>query len=368
MTNEHAIARYRITRFELPVPRTIGDWRVRIERHELAALELQTRSGLTGLGFFGPVPYPGSLAPLPELERRFAVELADGLLGQQASSLLHRIPPSRTTSPGRHPFATGVDTALWDLAAKELDLPLFRLLGAVEPRVPAYASGLDFPLSEDERRTFFAEARALGFSHFKVKVGAPDLATDVERLRTVHDVVGDDAVLSADANEAWTAKEALRRLHAFRADGHDLFWIEDPCRRDDLEGTALVRALAPWVQVNVGEFLDAREQRRFLEHGACDILNLRVPISDAQRAAELAREFAIRTTLGNSILELGAHLAAALPEFTHLEYSFLGLDALVEEPFAVADGFLHLPERPGHGLTVSAEARDVFGMTGAWRP
>ena len=72
-------------------------------------------------------------------------------------------------------FADAIDLALWDLRAKgEFGLPLYRLLGGTEPRVRAYASGLDFNLSLDEACAFFAEAGRQGFTAFKVKVGHPE--------------------------------------------------------------------------------------------------------------------------------------------------------------------------------------------------
>ena len=126
-------------------------------------------------------------------------------------------------------FSPSVEQAMWDIQGQILGLPLYRLLGGGRQRVPAYASGLEFHLTDEQVVDFYARARAAGFTTFKIKVGHPDLAWDVRRLRLVQETVGSESLLMADANEAWAPKEAIRRLHAFHDAGVPLYWIEDPC-------------------------------------------------------------------------------------------------------------------------------------------
>jgi L-alanine-DL-glutamate epimerase-like enolase superfamily enzyme len=75
------------------------------------------------------------------------------------------------------------------------------------------------------------------------------------------------------------------------------------------------------------------------------------------RIGWLAAEFGVPVTLGNTFLEFGLHMACALPEVEWLEYSFQNLDHLVDEPMPIHDGWIHAPERPGHGLVLSETAR-----------
>src|SRR5690606_33151988 len=100
-----------------------------------------------------------------------------------------------------------VQVAVWDLAAKQAGLPLWQLLGGQRDRVPAYASGLDFHLSDAEFVELFGRADALGYSAFKIKVGHPDFARDLHRLELLRRTVRPDAKFMIDANEAWSAKE-----------------------------------------------------------------------------------------------------------------------------------------------------------------
>jgi L-alanine-DL-glutamate epimerase-like enolase superfamily enzyme len=77
------------------------------------------------------------------------------------------------------------------------------------------------------------------------------------------------------------------------------------------------------------------------------------------RAGWLAAEAGIPVTLGNTTLEIGVHMAAALPEADWMEYSFQNYNHLVETPVEIRDGYAFAPDQPGHGLVLSEEARRV---------
>jgi L-alanine-DL-glutamate epimerase-like enolase superfamily enzyme len=141
---------------------------------------------------------------------------------------------------------------LWDLQGKVLDLPLYRLLGDREKRVLAYASCLGFHLTHTEVASLFQQTLQMGFKAFKVKVGHRDLTWDLTRLAHVVEVVGMGARLMIDANEAWSPKEAISRLHAYREAGFNIYWVEDPCLRDDFVGLAQVAQAAPFCRLNTG--------------------------------------------------------------------------------------------------------------------
>jgi L-alanine-DL-glutamate epimerase-like enolase superfamily enzyme len=255
------------------------------------------------------------------------------------------------------PFREALQHALWDLTAKQLDMPLWKLLGGARDRVRAYASGLDFHLSDDEFTGLFARADAAGFSAFKIKVGHSDFERDLHRLDLLRQTVRKDALFMIDANEAWGAKEALRKLDVIRRAGYDLLWVEDPILRDDFQGLRLVREGAPWTMVNSGEYLDAHGKRLLMEAGGVDILNVHGQITDVMRIGWLAADRGVPVSLGNTFLEIGVHMAAALPEVEWLEYSFQNYNHLVEEPVLIRDGHALAPHRPGHGLELSETAR-----------
>ncbi len=349
---------FRITRIQYPRSRVIGDSQVRFDTHHIGVLELVSSSGQVGVGFFGALMYP--LPDQAELTRVFGTEIFPGLQGQTPFALTHRLARPRGGNILAHPFGQPIDQALWDLQGKELDLPLYRLLGGTDNRVRAYASGLDYHMPDDEFQAFFAEARALGFGAHKIKVGHPDLAWDLRRLGLLVEAVGPEATIMVDANEAWSPKEAIRRAHAYHDAGYAIYWIEDPCLRDDFAGLARVAQEVPFSHINSGEYLDLRGKRLLMEARAVDYLNVHGSVGDTLRAAWLAAEYGLPVSLGNTPFELGVHLAAALPEANWLEYSFQDYNQLVNEPVQFDGGYALAPDRPGHGLTLSEAARTEY--------
>ena len=351
------IAEYRITRFQFARDRIIGDSQVRIDAVHIAAVELIDEDGNVGLGFLQSLFHP--LPDQEEIVRVFEEEVWPGLAGQPALALVHRVNRRRGGNQRAFglPFEEALQVALWDLCGKQAGLPLHQLLGSRRDRVKAYASGLDFHLSDDEFEAFFAHADAVGYRAFKIKVGHPDFDRDLARLELLSKTVRPGAQIMVDANEAWGAKEALVKLHKIQSLGYDILWVEDPILRDDLEGLRMLRAAAPWTMINSGEYLDVAGKRLLMQAGATDMLNVHGPVTDVMRVGWLAAELGIPVTLGNTLLEFGVHMACALPEVEWLEYSFQNMDHLVEEPMTIADGWIHAPERPGHGLVLSEIAR-----------
>lgn len=138
-----------------------------------------------------------------------------------------RILAVQSGEPG--PFAqviAGIDCALWDLAARRAEVPLWRLLGgAGEAVIPAYASGINPELSLDT----IAAQRAKGHRAFKIKVGF-DAARDVDTIAAARDLLGAEPMLMADANQAWTVAQAAEICTAFAE--QRLAWIEEPLPAD----------------------------------------------------------------------------------------------------------------------------------------
>jgi L-alanine-DL-glutamate epimerase-like enolase superfamily enzyme len=351
------LAGFSITRFEFARDRVIGDSQVRIDRVNLGLLELHDAEGRIGVGFFSSLfsPLPGQSA----MARLFEAEAMPGLRRHEPAALINR--QTRPRGGNRRPlplnFEEAIDQALWDLHAKQLGLPLWRLLGGEKNTVRAYASGLDYHLSDKDFVRFFGGARERGFDAFKVKVGHPDVAWDLHRLKLLREAVGDGAILMVDSNEAWSPKEAIRRLHLYRDAGHAIFWVEDPTLRDDYAGLRAIADAVPFCHVNSGEYLDLQGKRELLEARGAEILNCHGRISHTLRAAWLAGEYGVPVSIGNTSLELGVHLAVALPECEWLEYSFQNTQVLAENPIVPDRGIATAPDAPGLGIVISDAAR-----------
>src|SRR5436305_8090584 len=92
---------------------------------------------------------------------------------------------------------SALDIALWDLKARRANLPLFRLLGGYDARVPCYAGGIDLDLPLDALLRQTDDNLAKGFRAIKMKVGRPDLPSDVARATAMRSQLGHGFPLSA---------------------------------------------------------------------------------------------------------------------------------------------------------------------------
>lgn len=353
---------FQLTRFQFRRDRVIGDSQVRFTDFNAFALELTDSEGRTGLGFGHSMWDPVSAQSA--LETSFLANVWPGLDGQSPAALVHRVerPRGGNQRDASYGFGEALQIALWDLAAQQADLPLSDYLGGGRHSAPVYASGLDFHMTDGEFEAFFANAASLGFPAFKIKVGHPDPERDLHRLALLRKVVGAKAGVMVDANEAWSAKEAAARLSLFQREGHELIWVEDPILRTDFDGLKALSAACPWTLINSGEYLDVSGRARLLMARATDIINVHGRITEVLHIGWLAAELGIPVALGNTNLEIGVHAACALPEVPWLEYSFQNYDHLVEEPFQIKDGRIHVPRRPGLGLKLSSAARSTWAV------
>jgi len=253
-----------------------------------------------------------------------------------------------------------IDNALWDLRAKIAGAPLWKFLGALEPRVLAYASGLDGALADDELRAYYESMAARGVRAGKLKVGF-GVETDLRRLAIMHEALGGDAVrptLLVDANEFWSPKQAVRAMRALERH-FDIAWCEEPVIRTDLDGLRDVsRAIN--AAVATGENLkDIHLFAALLRHGAADIVQVNpnmAGLTTCLRAAELAQAFDRPVSLMNSAGRYGAHLAAALSHHTMMEVLEAGRDATFTFDSTITDGRIILGDTPGAGITFDLEA------------
>jgi L-alanine-DL-glutamate epimerase-like enolase superfamily enzyme len=354
------IVDFRITRFQFRRDRVIGDSQVRADQVHVAALELVDANGMTGLGFVQSLFHP--LPAEAEMIRVFREEVWPQLEGDTAGALAHRVvrPRGGNNRAFSISFGEALQQAVWDLFAKSVGQPLWKLLGARRASVRAYASGLDFHLSDHDFSELFGTAAAQGFTAFKIKVGHRDFDRDLHRLDLLRRAVGEGATVMVDANEAWCPRQTLLNLDVMRKAGHAIYWIEDPIMRHDFEGLRMLRKAAGPTFINTGEYLDVSGKRALIEAHGADMLNVHGHVTDVMRIGWLAAELGVPVTMGNSFLEVGVNMALALPEVDWLEYSFQNFEHLVETPLEIRDGFIHGSDAPGHGILLSEDARRTW--------
>ena len=216
-----------------------------------------------------------------------------------------------------------IDLALWDLKAKIAEEPMWRALGARDGRVKAYASGLDYCLSDEELFAFYRRMGELGIDGGKLKVGL-DLKADMRRLGIMRDalsVASENPVLMIDANEYWSAKQAVRFVRQME-EKYDIAWVEEPARRWDYEDLRKVSQQVS-AAVATGENLNSlAEFYALVANGAVDILNITTGhsgVTGCRQIANFALAFELPVSMMNAQANFMAHVAAALPNHSAME-------------------------------------------------
>jgi len=358
-----AIRSVQVAAYRIPTDAPEADGTFQWDATTLVVVQIEA-AGETGLGY---TYADASLVQLIDGHFRDVLEGADAFAIGQVNERLW----ASVRNLGRSGLAacaiSAVDTALWDLKARLLDLPLAQLLGMRRENVDVYGSGGftsydDGRLREQLRRWVQED----GCRWVKMKIGADSLR-DAERVRAAREAIG-DAGLFIDANGAHTPRSAIAFAH--RIAELQVGWFEEPVSSDDLAGLRQVRealgANGQAMEVAAGEYAYTPDDfRRLAEHGSVDVLQADLTrcggVSGFMQAASLCEAFH---------LELSAHCAPALhlhvccsaPRFRHQEWfhDHIRLESMLFEGAPQVESGEIAPDltRPGHGLQLrEADAR-----------
>jgi D-galactarolactone cycloisomerase len=276
---------------------------------------------------------------------------------------------------------SAIDIALWDIKGKALGLPVYKLLGgAYRHRARAYATGLYEPQHvSDVAAALVAEAlgyKAAGFAGMKLKVGY-GVERDIAHVRAIREAIGSDLVFMIDANHAYNAAEAIRLARALAP--YDIYWFEEPVPPEDLDGYVEVKRQAPML-IAGGECEYTRYGfRELINRRAVDILQPDLcaagGFSELQKIigmASAANLAVIPHVWGTNVgLAAALQLFAALPHFPERRFPaepFFEYDQsphpfrsrTTQEQFAVKDGYVEIPDRPGLGVILDLESIRQF--------
>ena len=141
-------------------------------------------------------------------------------------------------------FALSVaDIAVWDILGKAAGMPVYKMLGAVRDRMPAYAMCGWYRQNDKDHSQYkrtINETLEMGYRAFKIKVGKFGLDDDAERIDVGRKTAGKDVRIMVDANQVFNRVEALRRGRVYQELG--CFWFEEPVVPYDHEGYAELAA------------------------------------------------------------------------------------------------------------------------------
>ncbi|HEX9118469.1 MAG TPA: o-succinylbenzoate synthase [Anaerolineae bacterium] len=258
-----------------------------------------------------------------------------------------------------HPMAkAGLEMALWDLLAQEVDRPLQALVGGQSDRVKVGVS-VGIQPTTDRLLAVVDGYLAEGYRRIKLKVKPGRDLADVAAVRAAHP----DLLLQVDGNSVYTLDDA-RHLKGF--DDFGLLLIEQPLANDDIIDHA---RLQPQLHTPIcldESILSVRHVRWALDLGACRVINIKPArvggLAEAIAIETYCRERGVPVWMGG-MLESGIGRAANVALATRPGFTLPGdisasaryyAEDIVEPPFVLnrADSTLSVPTAPGLGVTV----------------
>jgi len=329
---------------------TITEW-------PLILIDLLTEEGIVGRSYLEPyvvksmrylVPALNDLGAMLKGRRLAPIELFDA-----ARKSLHFVGYEGLSMIA----ASGLDMAAWDALAKAANLPLCVLLGGSVGPVKSYNSnGLWLKDPEDVADEALELRDEGGFSGLKLRLGRNRVSDDLATLDAVRNAVGEEMHLMIDFNQGLDLAEALWRCHMI--DDYGLAWIEEPIIYDNLDGyTQLADELKTPLQIGEN-FYGPREMHKALQKKASDLVMpdfMRIGgVTGWMRAAAIAGTAGIPVST-HLYPEVAAHMMRITETAHWLEWQDWA-DPILQRPYEIKDGLLHIPDVPGVGLEWNEEA------------
>lgn len=337
-------------------------------------IRVTTVGGQVGWGETWAYPYAAA-----EIIKR---NLAQYALGKSVTNprLVHQAMLSAAVPDRRgqtHMALSALDIAVWDAFGRSSGLSISSLLGgALRKEILAYASGPLLPAGEDRYAGFEQAVEGFiadGFQAVKIRVGI-GAKEDIRAIEAARSIVGDDATLMIDLNEASTIADTVALADATRSSR--LAWIEEPLRHDNISG---YRRIAEKISVPLsgGEsFCGVQAFRDVMVDGSLAVLQPDLAIcggfTEAIKIAGLADAF--DTGVAPHVWGTGINFLASLqyasvlsaygknPSVPIFEYdkSYNPLRAKIFDPRPDCKGNIAVPDGPGLGMDIKLEALDEY--------
>ena len=235
------------------------------------------------------------------------------LIGQEIANLNRITGLIQGAMENNFSAKAALEIAIYDLWAQLYKAPLYRMLGGGDDPVVT----TDITISVDYIDKMVADSVAAverGFAALKIKVGK-DMGVDIERVKAIAAAVEGRALLRLDANQGWTAKQAVTAMHALEDAGVHLELLEQPVKARDIEGLKYVtdRVHTP-VMADESVFGPAAVID-LIQRRAADIINIKLMktggLSNAIRIADIASLYGVECMIG-CMIESSISVAAAV--------------------------------------------------------
>lgn len=339
--------------YRVPLAEQMGDARHGIHSHfELVIVKIALENGMFGVGY----TYTGGIGGR-SVCHMIEQDLKPFLIGKDASCVekLWEEMFWKVHYVGRGGIASfaisAIDIALWDIRAKSMDEPLWKLLGGSDSSTKAYAGAIDlnFPMKKllDNIQSYLDQ----GFHAVKIKLGQEHLKEDIERVEAVRQLIGPDIVFMVDANMKWSVETSIKAAKLLKP--FDIYWLEEPTIPDDYEGFRRI-GTEGGLPIAAGEnFHMVYEFVNVITRG-----NIDFPQPDASniggitgwlKVANLAYAYNLPVCT-HGMQELHVSLMSAVPNAGYLEVHSFPIDAYTTRPIVIKNGRAVAPDIPGIGV------------------
>lgn len=295
-------------------------WAADVTGNHVIVVEVELSDGARGIGFSWTPAIAAS-----SIEAMLRDELIPRALGadDDAAALWRRLwlAVHEAGGGGVTTIAlAGIDLAVRDALARREHSTIAAQLGQVRDSVPAYGSGINLHYSTEELLAQCERFVAAGSGAVKIKIGRPDLADDLSRVRAVRELIGPAVALRVDANQRWTLEQATVAAEALAE--FDIDWLEEPLRADDSLGYRELARRSP-IPLAAGENLHTTYRfDEALDSGALSVIQPNVVrvggVTPFLEIAALAQQYGVRLA-PHLLPELVVPLALALPAVESVE-------------------------------------------------
>lgn len=282
---------------------------------ETIIVRIKIRSGIVGYGETAPTFAITKDSTKSILE---AINLIKkNLLGRSVLDFNELLKIVHNSAEKNFSAKSAIEIALYDIFTQNAKMPLYSMLGGSKKH---FKTGITISLNEKDIMVQDSlEAVENGYKSLKIKLGS-DYKEDIKRIEAISHVISKDISIKLDANQGWSPTESVKFLNAIEDKGISIELIEQPVKKDDLEGLKYIKNRTSIPLLADESVFSPKDAIRILEEEAVDFINIKLDkcggISKAMLIADICKIYGVKCMIGCMLegpISVGAaaHVASA---------------------------------------------------------